>query len=85
MEHLTPEILISNCFMSTIIQEEDNVSSNLSTAGPSQSHNTYRLATKLNYLKKISARYNSHRDFLSKCIPENFVLKEQEITLELTV
>ena len=30
-EHLTPEILISNSFTSTIIQEEDNIISKLLT------------------------------------------------------
>ena len=31
------------------------------------------------------ARYNSHRDFLSKCIQENLVSKGIEITVEPTI
>ena len=69
----------------TIMQEGDNMSSNLLTATPSQNHNTDGLAIKLNCLKEKSARYNSHRDFLPACIQENFVPKGLEITLEPTI
>ena len=34
---------------------------------------------------KKSARFNSHRDFLSKCIQENLLPKRLEITLEPTI
>ena len=68
-QHLTPEILTSNSSTSTIIQEEDNINSNLLTEAPPQNHNTDGHAVKLNCLKEKSARYNSHRDFLSKCKP----------------
>ena len=81
-EHLTPEILLSN---SSTYQEEDNINSNLLRAAPPQNHNTDGLAIKLNRLKEKSARYNSHRDFLSKFIQENLVTKGQEITLEPTL
>ena len=54
------EILISNSSMSQIIQEEDNVNSNLLTAAPLQNHNTDGLAIKLNRLKEKPARYTSH-------------------------
>ena len=86
-EHLTPEILISNSSTSTIIQEEDNINSKevLSTEALPQNHNADGLALKINYLKEKSPRYNSHRDFLSKCIQQNFVPKGLEITLELTI
>ena len=49
--------------MSTVIQEEGNINSNLLTEPPPQNHNIDRLAIKL-----TSARYISHKDFLSKCI-----------------
>ena len=39
----------------------------------------------MNRLKEKSARYISHRDFLSKCIQENLVPKRVEITLEPTI
>ena len=71
-EHLTPETLINNFSTSTIIQEEDDINSNLLTAAPTQNHNTDGLAIKLNRFKEKSARYNSRREFLSKCIQENF-------------
>ena len=84
-EHLTPGIMINNSCMSTIMQEEDNINSNLLTEeSPPQNHNTDWLAIKLNRLTKI-VRYNSHRDFLLKCIQENFLPKELEIPLEQTI
>ena len=49
-EHLTPETLISNSSTSTIIQEEDNINSNLLTAAPPLNHNTDGFAIKLNDL-----------------------------------
>ena len=52
--------IISNSSMSRIIQEEDNVNSNLLTAAPLQNHNTDGLAIKLNRLKEKPARYTSH-------------------------
>ena len=39
----------------------------------------------MNRLKEKSARYNWHKDFLSKCIQENLVPKRVEITLEPTI
>ena len=81
-KHLIPEILIRNSFSSTSIQEEDNINSNLLTVAPPQNHNTDGLAIKLNHLKEKSARYNSHRNFLSKCIQENLVAMGLGITLE---
>ena len=40
------------------------------------------LAVKLNYLKKESARYNSHKDFLSSSVDEKLILKCLELTLK---
>ena len=56
-----------------------------STTTEPQSYNTDGFAIKLNRLKEKSGRYNLHRDFLSKCIQENPVLKGLEITLEPTI
>ena len=50
-EHSTPGILINNSSTSTMIQEEDNINSNLLTAAPPQNYNTDGLAIKLNRLK----------------------------------
>ena len=85
-EHLTPEILISNSSTSTIIQEEykaiQTINSNLLTASSPRNRTTDGLAIKLNCLKEKLVRSNSRRDFLSKCIQENFLPKRLEITLE---
>ena len=82
-EYLTLEILISNSSTSTIIQEEENIKSKLLTEAPPQNHNTNGLVIKLNLLKEKSAKYISHRDFLS--IQKDLVPKGLEITPESTI
>ena len=67
--------------MSTIIKEEENVNSNLSTAASPKNHNTGGLAVKLNLFKKESATYNSHRFFVrvstGRLIPKGIETKPE--------
>ena len=48
-------------------------------------HKTNTLAIKLNRLKEKSARYTSHKDFLSQCINNKLVPKGLELKLEPTI
>ena len=82
IEDLTPEILVSQASTSTITDESDNTNPNLLTARPPRSNNTDALAIKLNRLREKSARYNSHKDFLSRCIQEKLVHEGLELNLE---
>ena len=56
-----------------------------------QKHNTNGLATKLNWLKKKSRKYVSHKDFLSKCMKsnssknKNILRKSVQLSLEPTI
>ena len=85
MEDLTPEILVSQASTSTITDEGDNTNPNLLRTRPTRTHNTDALAIKLNSLRKKSARYNSHKDFLFRCIQGKLVPKGLELTLEPTI
>ena len=82
---LTPEILISQALASTITDEVDNTNRNLLTARPPRTHDTDALVIKLNRFRKKSARYNSHKDFLSCCIQEKLVPKGLELSLKPTI
>ena len=75
IEDLTPEILVSQASASTITDEGDNTNPNLLTARPPRTHNTDALAIKLDGLREESARYNSYKDFLFRCIKKKLVPK----------
>ena len=85
IEDLTPEILVSQASASTITSESDNTIPNLLTTTAPRTQNTDALAIKLNRLCKKSARYNSHKDFLSRCIHVKLVPKDLELSLEPTI
>ena len=57
----------------------------LSTAPQTMHRSTDALAIELNWLKEKSARYTSHKDFLSQCINNKLVPKGLELTLEPTI
>ena len=86
MEDVTLEILVSQASTSiievTIKNEDDNTNLNLLTARPARTHNNDRLAFKPNHFRAKSARYNSHKYFLSRCIQEKLVPKGLELNLE---
>ena len=63
----------------------ENTNPKLLTAWPARNHNTDALAIKLNHLRAKSAQYNSHKDFLSRCIQEKLVPKGLELNLEPTI
>ena len=84
-EDLTPEILVNQASASTITDEGDNTNPNLLTTKPPRTHNNDALTIKLNCLHEKSARYNSHKDFLSRCIQEKHVPKGLELSLDPTI
>ena len=75
IEDLTPETLVTQASASTITDESDNTNPNLLTGRPPRTHYTDALAIKLNDLREKSARYNSHEDFLFRCIQEKLAPK----------
>ena len=64
--------------------EGENVNPNL-TARPARTQNTDAQTIKLNIFCAKSARYKSHKDFLSRRIQEKLVPKGLELNLEPTI
>ena len=50
-----------------------------------ESINNEHLVLKLNRLNKKSARYESHKDFLSRCIKDHLIPKRLKLELEPTI
>ena len=81
----TTDILIDAPSTSTLVEE--NVNNNLTLLVP-QNHDektSNYLAIKLNRLKDKQVRFESHKDFLSRCINEGLVPKGLELMLEPTI
>ena len=71
---------------STIIEEPITVNANyLSPRGYNNNRNTGKLALKLNRLKDKSARYISHKEFLTRCIENKLKAKGLELSLEPSI
>ena len=69
---------------SIFFKEGDNTNPSLLTARPTRTYSTDALAIKLNSFWEKSAKYNSHKEFLSCFIPEKLIPKALEITFEST-
>ena len=87
MEDQTPTIMVSQASTATITNETVNTNPNLLSPFSTQTqyHNTDGLAIKLNRLKEKSARYTSHKEFLSQCIDNKLVPQGLSLTLEPTI
>ena len=78
-------IIVNQAPTATVIEELVNINHNFLTASPITIHNTDGLALELNRLKEKSARYLSHKDFISQYIKSKLVPKGLELTLEPTI
>ena len=65
--------------------EGDNTNPQLLTARPARSHNIDAVNIKPNHLRAKSPQYNSHKNYLSRCIQETLVPKILEHNLEPTI
>ena len=84
-EDLTPEILVIQASASTVANKGDITNPNLLTARLPRTHNADAIAIKLIFLREKSSRYNSHKDFLSRCVQKKLVPKCLEFSLEPTI
>ena len=78
IEDPNPIVILSQAFTATITEETVNTNPNLLSPFSAQTydHNTDdALAVKLNRLKEKSARFASHKDYLSQCINKRFGTK----------
>ena len=82
---MTPEILVIQASASTVAEKGDITNPNLLTARLPRNHNADAIAIKLIFLREKSSRYNSHKDFLSRCVQKKLVPKCLEFSLEPTI
>ena len=86
-EETNPSILVSGASTDTLIEEPTSI--NTSYLQPSTPTHTYinkeQVAVKLNRLKDKSARYESHKEFLSNCIQSKLIPKGLKLELEPTI
>ena len=81
-----PTLLVNQASTSTITEEPITVNVNyLSCRANNNKQNTDKLALKLNQLKDKSARYVSHKEFLTRCIENILIPKGFELLLEPTI
>ena len=81
----TAEIVVDAPSTSTLVEENVNLNPNLLTPPNHDEKTNSFLAVKLNRLKDKQIRFESHKDFLSRCINESLVPKGLELMLEPTI
>ena len=68
-----------------LTEENLEVNNDLLLTENQKERNTTYLAIKLNRLKDKQARFVSHKEFLTRCVAEELVLKGLEVALEPTI
>ena len=84
-DDVNPSIFVSGPSISTLVNEPITENSEHSMQVIHEIINKEHLALKLNRLKEKSARYDSHKDFLSCCIKDCFIPKGLKLELEPTI
>ena len=80
-----PDIFVETPSTATLVEESITVNPKfLSPETHNQKSNNY-LAIKLNRLKDKQVRFESHKEFLSRCITDDLVPKRLELILEPTI
>ena len=81
-DDVNQSIFVSGPSTSTLVNELLTENSEHSMQVIYESINEELLALKLNHLKEKSARYKSHKDFLSRCIKDHLIPKGLKLELE---
>ena len=84
-EDFTPTILVEQTPTSTLIEENELTETPFSGFTSSTDKQKKKKALKLNRLKDKSIRYESHKDFLNRCLAEKLVPKGLRLELEPTI
>ena len=78
----SPDIFVETPSTATLVEESSTVNPKvLSPETHNQKSNNY-LAINLNHLKDKQVRFESHKEFLSRCITDGLVPKGLELMLE---
>ena len=74
-EEQTPNILVEQASTWTLVNEDTNQMTSSLQQTPVTSKNKEQVALKPNHLKDKVTRYESHKDFLTRCIAEKLIAK----------
>ena len=83
-EDTNPTVLVDQTSTSTLVDTTETTQM-ASLLSPNTDINKEQTALNLNRLKEKAARYESHKDFLSRCVAEKLVPKGLKLELEPTL
>ena len=83
-EEQAPTILVEQASTCTLANEDANQMTSSLQKTPAISKNKEQIALKLNRFKDKVTRYESHKDFLTRCISEKLIPKGLKLELEPT-
>ena len=84
-EEQTPNILVEQASTCTLVNEDTNQMTSSLQQTPATNKNKEQVALKLNRLKDKVTRYESRKDFLTRCIAEKLIPKGLKLELEPTI
>ena len=84
-EEQTPNILVEEASTCTLVNEDTNQMTSSLQQTPATNKNKEQVALKLNRLKDKVTRYESRKDFLTRCIAEKLIPKGLKLELEPTI
>ena len=84
-EEQTPNILVEQVSTCTLFNEDTNRMTSSLQQTPATNKNKEQVALKLNRLKDKVTRYESRKDFLTRCIAEKLIPKGLKLELEPTI
>ena len=84
-EEQTPNILVEQASTCTLVNEDTNQMTSSLQQTPATNKNKKQVALKLNRLKDKVTRYESHKDFSTRCFAEKLMLKGLKLELEPTI
>ena len=84
-EEQTPNILEEEASTCTLVNEDTNQMTSSLPKTPATNKNKEQVALKLDRLKDKLTKYESHKDFLTRCIAEKLIPKGLKLELEPTI
>ena len=84
-EEQTPNILVEQASTCTLVNKDTNQITSSLQQTPAINKNKEQVALKLNRLKDKVTRYESRKDFLTRCIAEKLIPKGLKLELEPTI
>ena len=84
-EEQIPTILVEQASTCTLVNEDANQITSSLQQTPAANEYKEQIALKLNRLKDKVTRYESHKDFLTRCIAEKLIPKGLKLGLEPTI